>query len=187
MIGISRGSMGAPRSFMFWMLSSHCPRESFARVMCCASWQVAQRIVVRSEPLPGMSVREGSGSCARSGATTAVINAAAMAAIDVNARPLTGHGSGSRRPRALARELRLDEESDAVNAVPEVPQRVPRRHDRLHVALVVGGAREHRHVARRPRRVGVAENAPGVLVAAGLERRALPGDALVERQLDFLY
>src|SRR5688500_17506439 len=115
MIGISPGAIGAPRSIMFLMLNSHSPRESLARVMCCASWQVAHRAVVRSEPLPGISVFEGSGSCATEGAIRVPRVTAS------NTAPIqTSDGGAFRIDIMTSTLLRFYDETHAVNTVPEV-------------------------------------------------------------------
>src|SRR5688572_20554905 len=88
--------------------------------------------------------------------------------------------------RTSARNLALNNYSDPVPAVPEVAERVPRRHGGLRVAAVVPGAREDRQVAALAGLELVGEAAPRVLVAGSRELRAVPAPALVGGNLDLL-
>src|SRR5437870_3186796 len=118
--------MGAPRSIMFLILNSHSPRESLVRVMWVASWQITQRAVVSSTPLPGVKVREGASSCA-----LAIPQAAS---------------SSARTNNLITLASRLNHEPHAMHAVPEVAERIPGRNHGLHIAAIILRARQRRHV-----------------------------------------
>src|SRR3989442_14643149 len=75
--------------------------------------------------------------------------------------------------------LSLNHDPDAVPAVPEVAERIPRRHRGLRVAAVVPGARQERDVPGPLGLVFVSEAAPRIFVARGFERRGAPAPALV--------
>src|SRR6185503_8794355 len=156
MTACSASVIGVPRSFMFFRLSAHSPRESGVRRMCCSSWQILHLVSVRVEPGPEMSL-----SC-----------------------PQTGKARASRRSPSS----RLNKNPHAMPAVPEVAERIPRRHRGLRVARRIPRAREEGDVARVLRLVLVGEGAPRERMQ-GLRRRelrALPGLAFVARDLDAL-
>src|SRR5262245_59542333 len=127
MTAISASVIGVPRSFMFFRLSAHSPRESGERRMCCSSWQILHLFSVRVEPGPEISL-----SCAKA----------------VEARK--------------SRTLSFNNPSHPVPAVPEVAERVPRRHRGLRVAAVVPRAREERDEAGPRGLELVGERAPRV-------------------------
>src|SRR5262245_17587906 len=87
-----------------------------------------------------------------------------------------------------SRTLSFNNDSHAVPPVPEIAQRVPRRHRGLRIAAVVPGAREEGDVARARGLVLVGERAPGVATKTRIPCRrkvgTLPGLAFVARDLD---
>src|SRR6185312_7335166 len=90
---------------------------------------------------------------------------------------------------AKNKNLSLNQHSHAVPAVPEIAERIPRRHRGLGVARRIPRAREEGDVARVLRLVLVGEGAPRTRMQ-GLRRRelrALPGLALVARDLDAIH
>src|SRR5258707_10651545 len=153
MSAISASSIGVPRSFMLRRLSAHSPRESFERRMCCSSWQILHLFSVSVEPGPEMRL-----SCAFA-STCKKNNVKEKANLSLNDNP------------------------HPVPAVPEIAQRIPRRHRRLRVALVVPGARDECLIAGALRLELVGEVAPGVFVLRARESGALPGLAFVGRDL----
>src|SRR3954462_5210342 len=157
MTAISASSTGAPRSFMFRRLSAHSPRESFERRMCCSSWQILHLFSVSVAPGPETRL-----SCAF--ASTCKKN-------NVKAKA----------------NLSLNDDPHPVPAVPEIAERVPRRHRGLHVALVVPGSRDERLIPRVLRLELVGEVAPCVFVFGAREGRALPALAFVGGDLDALH
>src|SRR5687767_7964887 len=86
--------------------------------------------------------------------------------------------------KKIAAALGLNHHPDAVPAVPEVAERIPRGHRGLRIARVVPGAREERDVARALGLVFMSEGTPGVFVAPRAERRVAPSLALVGRYFD---
>src|SRR5688572_4220476 len=86
--------------------------------------------------------------------------------------------------KRTAATLRLNHHSDAVPAVPEVAERIPRRHGGLRVARVVPRAREEGDVACALGLVFMGEGTPGVFVAPRPERRVAPSLPLVGRYFD---
>src|SRR5688500_15138823 len=127
---------------MFLRLSSHSPRESGWRRMCCSSWQMRHLFSVSVDPGP-----ETRWSWLW---------------------PEAPHAIPSSNTAARHR-LGVNKHSDAVPAVPEVAERVPRRDRRLRVAAVVPGARKEGDVPRARRPELVSEGAPGGLVGGALE------------------
>src|SRR5258708_14932998 len=140
---------------MFLRLSAHSPRDSFARRMCCSSWQILHLFSVRVEPGPEIRL-----SC-----------------------PFAST-SNKPNVNAKANCLSFNDNPHSVPAVPEIAERVPGRDRWLRVALVVPGARDERVIAGALGLEFVREAAPRILVAAAPELRALPGPAFVGGDLD---
>src|SRR6185295_11330826 len=128
MSACSASVIGVPRSFMFFRLSAHSPRDSGERRMCCSSWQILHLVSVRVEPGPEMSL--------------------SWPQAEMETIP------------AKNKNLALNKHSHAVPAVPEIAERIPRRHRGLGVARRIPRAREEGDVARVLRLVLVGEGAP---------------------------